>query len=86
MSPRVLIVGAGIVGRALADELSARGRTDGTVLDQGPLFTTGGSSSPAPRLVSQTTGRMEVEYFGTRFPAAVVEEPLFDPGTTRLRA
>lgn len=55
-TPRVVIVGAGIVGCALADELSQRGWTDVTVLDQGPLFTTGGSSSHAPGLVFQTTG------------------------------
>ncbi|MEU7873396.1 FAD-dependent oxidoreductase [Dactylosporangium sp. NPDC049140] len=54
--PRVVIIGAGIVGCALADELTARGWTDLTVLDQGPLFATGGSSSHAPGLVFQTNG------------------------------
>ena len=53
--PRVVIVGAGIVGCALADELAARGWAAGvTVLDQGPLFATGGSTSHAPGLVFQT--------------------------------
>ena len=52
--PKVVIVGAGIVGCALADELTQRGWTDVTVLDQGPLFSTGGSSSHAPGLVFQT--------------------------------
>ncbi|MCG5213860.1 FAD-dependent oxidoreductase [Streptosporangium soli] len=52
--PHVLIIGAGIVGCALADELTERGWTEVTVLDQGPLFTTGGSSSHAPGLVFQT--------------------------------
>ena len=52
--PKVVIIGAGIVGCALADELTARGWTDVTVLDQGPLFATGGSSSHAPGLVFQT--------------------------------
>ena len=52
--PRIVIVGAGIVGCALADELTARGRTDVTVLEQGPLFATGGSTSHAPGLVFQT--------------------------------
>ncbi|GAA4008376.1 FAD-dependent oxidoreductase [Allokutzneria multivorans] len=51
---KVIIVGAGIVGCSLADELTARGWTDVTVLDQGPLFATGGSSSHAPGLVFQT--------------------------------
>jgi glycine cleavage system aminomethyltransferase T/glycine/D-amino acid oxidase-like deaminating enzyme len=51
---KVVIVGAGVVGCALADELTARGWTDVTVLEQGPLFVTGGSSSHAPGLVFQT--------------------------------
>ncbi|GDY29678.1 GcvT family protein [Gandjariella thermophila] len=54
--PRVVVIGAGIVGCALADELTARGWTDVTVLEQGELFATGGSSSHAPGLVFQTTG------------------------------
>ncbi|MEV0591037.1 GcvT family protein [Nonomuraea cavernae] len=52
--PRLVIIGAGIVGCALADELTGRGWTDVTVVDQGPLFATGGSSSHAPGLVFQT--------------------------------
>ncbi|AOS62178.1 GcvT family protein [Actinoalloteichus hymeniacidonis] len=52
--PRVVVIGAGIVGCALADELTERGWTDVTVLEQGPLFATGGSSSHAPGLVFQT--------------------------------
>ena len=52
--PRVVIVGAGVVGSALADELTERGWTDVTVVDQGQLFATGGSSSHAPGLVFQT--------------------------------
>lgn len=51
--PRVVIIGAGVVGAALADELSAAGWTDVTVVDQGPLPATGGSSSHAPGLVFQ---------------------------------
>ncbi|MFF4629728.1 GcvT family protein [Streptomyces griseorubiginosus] len=51
--PRVVIIGAGVVGAALADELSARGWTEVTVVDQGPLPATGGSSSHAPGLVFQ---------------------------------
>src|SRR5207248_6422979 len=53
-SPRVVIIGAGIGGANLADELTARGWTDVTVLDQGPLPRTGGSTSHAPGLVFQT--------------------------------
>ncbi|KUO17658.1 GcvT family protein [Streptomyces dysideae] len=52
--PRVVIIGAGVVGAALADEISTRGWTEVTVVDQGPLPATGGSSSHAPGLVFQT--------------------------------
>ncbi|WP_310727831.1 FAD-dependent oxidoreductase [Streptomyces sp. N2A] len=52
---RVVIIGAGIVGCSLADELTARGWTDVTVLDQGPLPAPGGSTSHAPGLVFQTS-------------------------------
>ncbi|WP_422747290.1 GcvT family protein [Mycobacterium sp. WMMD1722] len=52
--PRVVVIGAGIVGTSLADELTARGITDLTVVDRGPLFATGGSTSHAPGLVFQT--------------------------------
>ncbi|SHN45823.1 GcvT family protein [Cryptosporangium aurantiacum] len=51
---RVIIVGAGVVGSAIADELTQRGWSDVLVLDQGPLYATGGSSSHAPGLVFQT--------------------------------
>ncbi|MEV4597932.1 FAD-dependent oxidoreductase [Amycolatopsis sp. NPDC049253] len=69
---RVVIIGAGIVGANLADELTARGWTDVTVLDQGPLPLTGGSTSHAPGLVFQTNpsktmtefARYTVEKFG----------------------
>ena len=54
MPPTVVIIGAGIVGCALADELTQRGWTDVTVLEQGPLEHTVGSSSHAPGLVFQT--------------------------------
>ncbi|MEW2501591.1 FAD-dependent oxidoreductase [Amycolatopsis sp. NPDC047767] len=47
--PRVVVIGAGQVGCALADELTERGWTDVTVLEQGPLFTADG-----PGLVHQT--------------------------------
>nr|MBA2381564.1 FAD-dependent oxidoreductase [Chloroflexota bacterium] len=55
-SPRVVIIGAGIVGSGLADELTERGWTDVTVLEQGRLWAAGGSSSHAPGLVFQTNG------------------------------
>src|SRR5690349_10744478 len=52
---RIVIIGAGIAGCSLADELTARGESDVTVVDQGPLFATGGSTSHAPGLVSRTS-------------------------------
>jgi dimethylglycine oxidase len=52
--PRVVVVGAGVVGAALVDELSARGWDEITLVDQGPLPAPGGSSSHAPGLVFQT--------------------------------
>ncbi|WP_099022531.1 GcvT family protein [Mycolicibacterium palauense] len=52
--PKILVVGAGIVGCSLADELTARGAGDVTVVDRGPLFSTGGSTSHAPGLVFAT--------------------------------
>lgn len=54
-SQRVVIIGAGIVGTNLADELVSRGWTDIIVVEQGPLYMPGGSTSHAPGLVFQTT-------------------------------
>ena len=51
-----VIVGAGIVGTSAAYHLAELGVTDVLVLDQGPLFETGGSTSHAPGLVFQTNG------------------------------
>jgi glycine cleavage system aminomethyltransferase T/glycine/D-amino acid oxidase-like deaminating enzyme len=53
-TPRVVIIGAGIVGCSLADELVLRGWSDVTVVEQGGLFKTGGSSSHAPGIIFQT--------------------------------
>src|SRR5687767_1044153 len=53
-TPRVAIIGAGIVGCSLADELVLRGWSDVTVIEQGPLFRTGGSTSHAPGIIFQT--------------------------------
>lgn len=54
--PRVVVIGAGVVGAAVADELTERGWNDVTVVDQGPLPVTGGSTSHAPGLVFQANG------------------------------
>lgn len=55
LSQRVVIIGAGIVGVNVADELVSRGWTNITVVEQGPLAMPGGSTSHAPGLVFQTT-------------------------------
>ncbi len=62
-SPRVVIIGAGIVGCGLADELTERGWTNVTVVEQGPLYAAGGSSSHAPGLVFQTNGSKTMTEF-----------------------
>ncbi|MFE0150008.1 FAD-dependent oxidoreductase [Nonomuraea sp. NPDC059007] len=63
--PRLVIIGAGIVGCALADELTGRGWTDVTVVEQGPLYAAGGSSSHAPGLVFQTNPSKTMTEFAT---------------------
>ena len=68
--PSVVIIGAGIVGCSLADELTARGWSDVTVLEQGPLPAPGGSTSHAPGLVFQTNPSRTM----TRFAARTVEK------------
>ncbi|RYO82596.1 hypothetical protein DL762_006550 [Monosporascus cannonballus] len=62
-APRVVIIGAGIVGTNLADELVRRGWTDITVVEQGPLDMPGGSTSHAPGLVFQTTSSKTLSLF-----------------------
>lgn len=49
----LVIVGAGIVGCSAAYHLTKLGRRDIVVVDQGPLFETGGSTSHAPGLIFQ---------------------------------
>ncbi|MFN8592676.1 MAG: FAD-dependent oxidoreductase [Thermomicrobiales bacterium] len=59
----VVIVGAGIVGCATAYFLSKYGWTDIVVLEQGPLFATGGSTSHAPGIVFQTNSSRTMTTF-----------------------
>src|SRR3712207_9140829 len=49
-----VIIGAGIVGCSVAEHLSRLGWRDVVVVDQGPLFEAGGSTSHAPGLMFQT--------------------------------
>ena len=51
---RLVIVGAGIVGCSIAYHLTKLGWRDIVVVDKGPLYETGGSSSHAPGLMFQT--------------------------------
>jgi dimethylglycine oxidase len=53
---RTVVIGAGIVGASAAYHLAELGEPDILVLDQGPLFETGGSSTHAPGLAFQTNG------------------------------
>jgi len=49
-----VVVGAGIVGCNVAYQLTKLGREDVVVVDQGPMPTTGGSSTHAPGIMFQT--------------------------------
>ena len=51
---RIIIVGSGIVGASTAYHLAQLGWRDMLIIDQGPLFETGGSTSHAPGGVFQT--------------------------------
>jgi glycine cleavage system aminomethyltransferase T/glycine/D-amino acid oxidase-like deaminating enzyme len=62
-TPRIVIIGAGIVGCSLADELVLRGWSDVTVIDQGSLFQTGGSTSHAPGIIFQTNASKTMTEF-----------------------
>lgn len=62
---RLVIVGAGIVGASAAYHLARLGWRDIVVIDQGPLFETGGSTSHAPGLVFQTnSSKMMTSFAG----------------------
>jgi glycine cleavage system aminomethyltransferase T/glycine/D-amino acid oxidase-like deaminating enzyme len=62
-TPRIVIIGAGIVGCSLADELVLRGWSDVTVVEQGGLFRTGGSTSHAPGIIFQTNASKTMQGF-----------------------
>ena len=51
---KIVIIGGGIVGCGIAFHLSKLGCKDIVVIEQGPLFDTGGSSSHAPGLMFQS--------------------------------
>jgi glycine cleavage system aminomethyltransferase T/glycine/D-amino acid oxidase-like deaminating enzyme len=57
---QVVIIGAGIVGCSAAYHLATLGRRDIVVLEQGPLFAAGGSTSHAPGLMFQANASRTV--------------------------
>jgi dimethylglycine oxidase len=63
MNPGVVIIGAGIVGCTIADHLTRLGWRDVVVLEQGPLFATGGSTSHAPGGVFETNASQTMTEF-----------------------
>ncbi len=83
-SARLVIIGAGIVGCSAAYHLSRLGWREILVLDQGPLYETGGSTSHAPGILfgtnpSPTMARM-AEYSARLFDGFEFEgEPCWYP-------
>lgn len=67
--PRVVIVGAGLTGCALADELSQRGWTNITVLEQGALPHAGQAVEPEPlfRVSGDKTSTELTSYTATKY-------------------
>ncbi len=63
MAKKIVIIGAGIVGCSLADELTERGYTDVIVIEKGKLWNPGGSTSHAPGVVFQTNGSRTMAQF-----------------------
>lgn len=80
---QVVIVGAGIVGCSVAYHLTRLGCTDVVVLDQGPLFQTGGSTSHAPGLMFQLNASKSItalarDSVATYRTLALDGRPIFD--------
>lgn len=69
-TPRIIIIGAGIVGINLADELVQLGWNNTLVLEQGRLDLPGGSTSHAPGIVFATNGSKAM----TDFASATIEK------------
>ena len=63
---RAVVVGAGIAGCSVAYHLTRLGWREVVVLDQGPLFETGGSTSHAPGLVFQVNPSKTMTAFAQR--------------------
>ena len=76
---RVVIVGAGIVGCSIAYHMADLGWKDIVVVDQGPLFETGGSTSHAPGLVFQINSSRTMSGFA-RYTADLWTRMKLDDG------
>src|SRR5438270_2559433 len=89
---RVVIIGAGIVGCSAAYHLTRLGWRDVVVIDQGPLFRAGGSTSHAPGLVFQnnvarTTCRFAIDTVETYRNLQLDGEPVYwDVGSLEVAA
>src|SRR4030095_11870074 len=64
--PKIVIIGAGIVGCSLAEELTNRGYSDVVVIEKGKLWKPGGSTSHAPGVVFQTNGSRTMAQFASQ--------------------
>ena len=64
--PKIVIIGAGIVGCSLADELTERRYCDVIVIEKGKIWNPGGSTSHAPGVVFQTNGSRTMAQFARR--------------------
>lgn len=69
----IIIVGAGIVGTALARALARRGLTEVLVLDRGPLEALAGSTGHAPGLIGLFDPSPTVQELATRTARALGE-------------
>lgn len=76
----LVIIGAGIVGCSAAYHLSQMGWKDIVVIDKGPLFETGGSTSHAPGLVFQTNGSKTMTEFAMTTTTLLGELGNYDDG------
>ncbi|MGH2559668.1 MAG: GcvT family protein [Thermomicrobiales bacterium] len=82
-----VIVGAGIVGCSAAYFLAKGGMTDVVVIDRGPLFRTGGSTSHAPGLVfqnnaSRTVSKLAQWTVETYLDVSADGEPCYFPASS----
>lgn len=75
----IVIIGAGIVGVNLADELVTRGHSNITVIEQGPLGLPGGSTSHAPGLVFQTNPSRSMTKFASYTRNKLADLGCFNP-------